>query len=227
MPLVAVQGRRVRATLDPAPPAAGPTTGVVGDEAVEPLRLCVVGDSTAAGHGVDTHADGFAGCLARTLVEQTGRSVHWTAVGRLGATSRRIRYRLLPRLDARLDLAVLLAGVNDVLGGRSPKQWGEDLAAIVDDLTERAAHVAVSGLPPFAEFPVLPKTLARYLGERAQAFDEVSARVCADRNATLLDSRWVGPGTVTADFFASDRFHPSALGYRRWGEFAAAQLPPF
>jgi lysophospholipase L1-like esterase len=224
LPIVAVQGIRVRRTTEAMPPAAGPRTGRVGDPAGEPLRVGVVGESTAAGCGVDRHDQGFAGALARDLSARTGRPVEWHVVGQDGATARRIRYRLLPQLGDGMDVAVLLAGVNDVLTRRAPSQWAEDLEAIVRDLVTRADRVVVAGLPPFGAFPAMPATLRRYLAERAAALDEVSRQVCARQQR----ARWVGAATLLPagpGFFAADNFHPSAIGYRYWARMVATQLP--
>lgn len=225
LPVVAVQGMWVRSATEVLPPAAGPTNGTAGEAAGTPVRIGVLGESTAAGCGVDSHDDGFAGCLAREFAARTGRPVRWDVIGQNSATARRIRYRLLPRLAGDFDVAVLLAGVNDVLGRRPPGQWGDDLAAIVDDLAGRADHVVVAGLPPFGAFPSLPTTLGRYLARRADALDEVSRRVCAQRpSATWIGSAGIEP--VGPDFFARDRFHPSAAGYRRWAQSVADRLAP-
>jgi hypothetical protein len=82
----------------------------VGTTSGTPLHIAVVGESTAAGSGVDNHDEGFTGCLAREINAHTGRPVQWQVAGQFGATARRIRYRLLPQLDEDLDAAVLLAG---------------------------------------------------------------------------------------------------------------------
>jgi lysophospholipase L1-like esterase len=151
------------------------------------------------------------------------RPVKWEVVGQHGATARRIRYRLLPRLGENLNVAVLLAGANDVLTRRTPGQWGDDHAAIVDDLTDRAEHVAVTGIPPFAAFPSLPTTLGRYLAQRGGALDEISQQVCAEQpRATWISSTDILP--IGPDFFAQDRFHPSAPGYRRWAQAVTDHL---
>jgi lysophospholipase L1-like esterase len=213
LPVAVVQGMWMRSTIELAPPATGPTSGTVGTVSRPPLRIAVVGDSTAAGCGVNSHDDGFAGCLARELAARTQQPVRWQVVGEFGATARRIRYRLLPQLGEDLDVAVLLAGGNDVMSRRSPGQWRNDLSAIVDDLAERADHVVIAGIPPFALFPSIPTTLGHYLSERAAALHEVTRQICAGRSCTT----WVTTtGVPPADFFASDRFHPSAVGYQLW-----------
>lgn len=223
LPVVAAQGLWVRFRTDSLPAAAGPTTGAVGDPTDPPLRVAVVGESTAAGCGVDAHETGFAGCLAREVRARTGRSVAWEAVGQDGATIRRIRHRLVPGLGTGLSVAVLLAGVNDVLTGRSAADWGDDLGAVLDDLGSRAERIVVAGVPPFTAFPSLPALLGRYLAERAGRIDTASRRICADRPAVT----WIDSGAILPagpDFFSPDHFHPSAAGYRRWAEVVAGRL---
>jgi lysophospholipase L1-like esterase len=214
----------VQSSMKLLPPATGPTTGTVGDAADGvPVRIAVLGESTAAGCGVEAHNDGFPGSLARTIAERTGRPVTWETVGHDGATGRRIRYRLLPQISETLTVAVLLAGTNDVLSRRSPAQWAEDLDAIVSGLADRAEHVLVVGIPSFETFPSLPTTLRRYLAKSAGTLDEASQRVCAQRPrvtwVNLPGSMQGGPG-----FFSPDRFHPSAYGYLRLAQEVADQI---
>ncbi|MBY8871771.1 SGNH/GDSL hydrolase family protein [Micromonospora sp. PLK6-60] len=223
LPIATMQGLWLKATIKIAPPAAGPTTGTVGTTtARQPLRVAVLGDSTAAGCGVDNHDESFTGWLARELTARTLRPVQWQVVGQFGATARRIRYRLLSQIGEDLDAAVLLAGGNDVMGGRHPDEWAADLAAIVDDLMERSGHVIVAGVPPFALFPSVPPTLGRVLTARAEALDEVSRGICRTRPCTT----WVTMAEIPPPhFFATDRFHLSAAGYRRWAQVVANHIP--
>ena len=220
-PVAAAQGIWLRSTRTMAPPAAGPTSGTAGPDGGPPLRLAVLGESTAAGCGVERHEDGFTGSLARLLAGRTGRPVHWQVVGRFGATSRRIRYRLLPEIDEGLDVAVLLAGGNDVLSGRGPEEWRDHLTAVVDELLNRADQVLVAGTPPFQLFPSMPATLGLVLAGRAATLDEVSREVCAARPGTT----WVTMNDIPRpEYFAADRFHLSAEGYRHWAEVIADHL---
>jgi lysophospholipase L1-like esterase len=206
------------------PEASGPTSGTVAGDPTRPLvRLAVLGESTAAGVGVETHEEGFAGSLARELTDRTGRPVAWEVVGQDAATARRIRHRLLPRLGRDLNVAVLLAGVNDVVGQRTPDEWGDDLGAIVDGLVDRAEQVAVAGLPPFAAIPSLPTDLGRALSDAADILDEVSQRVCDEQpRATFVSSKTIVAGGP--EFFALDGYHPSATGYRVWAQAVAERL---
>ncbi|GAA3378605.1 hypothetical protein GCM10020367_58790 [Streptomyces sannanensis] len=111
MPVVAAQALYVRMSTEALPPAGGPDSGTVGEVAgAEPLRVAVIGESTAAGCGVERQEEGFTGQFARELSVRTGRPAAWSVRGRYGATARRIRYRLLPELDSGLHVVALLAG---------------------------------------------------------------------------------------------------------------------
>ncbi|PZF81576.1 SGNH/GDSL hydrolase family protein [Jiangella anatolica] len=223
LPVVALQAMWVRSTFTLAEAAAGPLAGTAG-AGDTPLRVAVLGESTAAGAGVGSHDDGFAGALARSLTERTGRPVAWQVSAQNGATSRRIRHRLLPTLTGDYDVAVLLAGANDVLTRRPAADWRDDLAAIVDGLAERAGQVVVAGIPPFERFPALPRTLRRYLGERAAALDDVARQVCAGRpRVTWATVDAAMPSSP--ELFSADRFHPSATGYQLWAAAVAAVVP--
>jgi lysophospholipase L1-like esterase len=225
IPLVMLQKRQAGSNMKLLPEASGPTSGVVGNPAHPPFRLAVVGESTAAGCGVASHEEGFAAALARELASRSSQSVAWNVLGQHGATTRRIRYKLLPQMEDSYDRVVLLAGANDVLAGRTTKEWGEDLGAIVDNLASRSAEVTVVGIPPFREFPSLPLTLRRYLAEKATALDDVSRDICA----RLPSATWVTSQALPEnleDFFAEDGFHPSAFGYRYWAHAVSRGADP-
>lgn len=225
LPVVAVQAMWKRHRKVAIPAAEGPSSGVVlGRDDHRPLRIAVLGDSLAAGYGVHTHAEGFAGSLAVHLAERTGRAVAWTAVGQYGATARRIRHRLLPRLDREADLAVVVGGANDVLVDRHPDEWAEHLGFIVDELGGRAEQVMVAGIPPFEHLPCMPGALGRHLAARANALDLASQEVCAARPAAAwVDGQLLLP--FVPEYFAKDGFHPSASGYRRWSGAVADTIP--
>ena len=225
LPLVALQRARLRfAPPDHAPPASGPTVGVAraGPDlpAAPQFRLGVLGDSIAAGCGVETHAQGLAASLAQILAARIGHSVQWETVGQYGATPRRVRYRLLEQLGDGLDLAVLVVGFNDAAARRTPADWNEDLAAILSDLAGRSRQVLVPGIPPVTSFPGLHKPLSGYLEERARALNTLAEQQCAP----LPDVRWISPTRswlAEPGVFCADGMHLSASGYRELAQILA------
>jgi lysophospholipase L1-like esterase len=173
MPLLALQGRGVRRRMPRLPAAAGKACGVAAG-ACPPLRLAVLGESTVAGVGATTHAEGLTGQLAVALARDTGHAVAWQAAGRVGLTARQAA-ALVPQLPkAHTDLLVIVLGINDVLAFTPPARWAEHLLNLIGDAREhlgRAAPVLIAGVPPAGQLPALPQPLRGVLGRHARALD--------------------------------------------------------
>lgn len=222
LPVIAAQGLWVRRRVEALPEASGPTTGTTAGNGA-PMRLVVVGESTAAGCGASTHDEAFTGAFARALASRRAQPVTWTVHGRNGATLCRVRYRILPGLDGGADVMVLLIGVNDVLNRTPAQQWNDDLAAVLTALTERSQRVVVAGIPPFEAFPSLPRALRGYLAARGRVLDDIARSLCA----TYAQAFWIASTDLVpadAEFFARDGFHPSPAGYQRWAQTLSDQI---
>ncbi|MGB0213100.1 SGNH/GDSL hydrolase family protein [Algiphilus sp.] len=215
LPLFAWQAYRLRRDTPRLEEAPGPREGEVAGEAPV-IRLAVIGESTAAGVGAPDHARGLAGRSAAALAARTGRAVRWSAHGHNGATARQTRYRHVPEVDRGTGVVVVALGVNDVLSGCAPETWRHNLEKLLASTRRRApgAIIVVSAVPPMGHFPAIPQPLRALLGVRAQAFDRISALVAAACPRALYVPL---PYEGGSDYFCEDRFHPSALGYDRWG----------
>jgi lysophospholipase L1-like esterase len=215
-PVLIGQGSRVRRRIPVLPEAAGPRSGSEG--VGEPLRLTVLGESTAAGVGVERIEDGLAVQLARGLAQRAGRRVDWQLFARTGATVEKARRELLPEASQRpSDVAVVVLGVNDTLRLTGRGGWRRSVAALVAALRaeqDDTGRVLLTGLPDMGAFPALPQPLRTVLGLHSRALDR-ELRVLA---ATDPHVRHVPlPSMVeAAEPFSPDGFHPSAGSYRVW-----------
>ena len=223
-PVLLVQGRRVRRLTPRLPPAAGPQDGTISD-GPDPLRLVVVGESTAMGVGVPAHAVGLVGHTARALGRAMRRPVHWRVIGRGGATGRALLKEFIataPPLDA--DVFVVILGVNDTLGFSSPAQWIGSLDAILESLRRRSrgAPIVLAAVPPMQHFPALPSPLRQVLGFRAYVLDRAAIAWAGARDAVAHVPHAYAEHAEIPEIFCSDGFHPSSLGYERWGAALAA-----
>lgn len=217
-PVLVRQGRRVRRTTPRLPEAAGPRTGDIPGRGA-PVRLLVLGESTAAGVGAADHGEGLGGQVAGRLAAETGRPVHWRVLGRTGATADSVRQELLgPAEGVAADVAVVALGVNDTLRLRAPGAWTRDLRLLIGQVRARcgAVPVILAGVPPMGVFPALPRPLRGVLGLRATVLDRAAGRLAAEMEGVRHVRVPVPPGAVDG-FFASDRFHPSPHGYAQWG----------
>jgi lysophospholipase L1-like esterase len=222
-PVLFFQGRRVRRVTPRLPPASGPLEGSVAGP--RPLRLLIVGESTAVGVGVPTHDAGLAGQTARALAGSTGRGVSWRVLGRSGASARHLVAEFIePAAPIEADVVIVALGVNDTISLSSVARWVNALDALLQRVREgsRDAAVVVSGVPPMQVFPAFPAPLRHVLGLRARVLDRAAVRWAGGQVAVTHVPH---PGTAPSDvpeMFCEDRFHPSALGYARWGAALAA-----
>jgi lysophospholipase L1-like esterase len=213
-PVLVGQGARVRRRIPVLPEADGPRSGSVG--AGEPLALVVLGESTAAGVGVERFEDGLAARLAHELSGRAGRRVDWRASARTGATARRARTDLLAAALAEpSEVAVVVLGVNDTLRLTGRAAWRRDVSAIVAAL--RAAQpstgrVVLAGVPDLGSFPALPRPLRTVLGWHSRALDRELRALARAPGVVHVPV----PALTGADALATDGFHPGATSYREW-----------
>ena len=88
-PVLLAQGQWVRRSTPQLPEAAGPRLGTVaiaGDAA--PLRMLIVGDSSAAGVGVDTQDQALAPPAAKLISRRFKMPVEWQLIARSGVNTR-------------------------------------------------------------------------------------------------------------------------------------------
>jgi lysophospholipase L1-like esterase len=216
--VVLPQGTRVRRTTPRLPDAAQPWEGELAGRDL--LRLLVLGDSTAAGVGAATQQDALPGRLAGALNARTGRGISWRSIGENGATAQDLRSRFLEdALSAPADLLFLTIGANDALAMRSARAFAADVRHILDAFDGRNpdAFVLMSSLPVFGRFGLLPQPLRTALYRHSLALEGAARAVVEARPRAVMSA---DPPPYTTEFWASDRFHPSASGYRDWADWA-------
>jgi lysophospholipase L1-like esterase len=216
-PLWIAQGLYVRQSVAMLPEPAGARTGQRGNGPL--LRLMIVGDSAAAGVGVEDQA---AALLGRTVagLERT-YTVDWTLIAKTGATAGATLRRLREIPPAVVDVVITSIGVNDVTANRSAAAFDADMVAIIALLQTKFAAklVIVSGFPPVGQFPALPQPLRWFLGALCRRRDD-ALRV---RVEATPGCRYLYIGTMDdRSWIAADGFHPGAPVYAEWARRAAA-----
>ncbi len=217
-PVLVVQGMRLRRVIPRLPDAASPWEGTVAGP--DPIRLLVLGDSTAAGVGAPTQDEALPGNLARALAEATDRGAYWRAIGENGATARDLRERYLDdALRDSYDVVFLSIGANDAVRVRSREAFRRDLRVLLRRLRSASprAAILVSNLPAFYRFTSLPEPLRSVLYLHSQSLETAARQVVRLEPGVEMSP---APPPYNEGFFATDAFHPSPQGYRDWVRFA-------
>jgi lysophospholipase L1-like esterase len=218
-PLLLAQALWVRRRALILPEPSGARQGRLGNG--PPLRLLILGDSSAAGVGAETQAQALSGQLTTHLAPHF--TVEWHLQAITGATTRSTLRDLHALPAQQFDVAVIALGVNDITHGAFLRGWLRDQDQMLDLLADKfdATQIHVCGLPPMARFPLLPQPLRWVLGRQALRFDaalqaQVSRRAGAEHIAFDIpfDARLMAP----------DGFHPGPEAYRRWGAALAQRI---
>lgn len=218
-PLLVAQALSTRKRAPILPEAGGPREGQLGAGGPA-LRVLIAGDSSAAGVGVGHQDQAFAGHFTRTLYRRGGRALRWRLRARSGLTTEQVHEMLRGEALPVADLAVVLTGVNDVIGLVPAQRAVQHRAALADWLLDdgRAAFVLFAPLPPINQFPLLPQPLRGVMSDDARRHDDAIANWAATRRNVFHTpiALQLAPGAM-----ASDGFHPGEPVYRACGEALA------
>lgn len=188
-----------------------------------PLRLLVIGDSSAAGVGVETIEQSFSGYLPRFLHEISGRPVLSRVIGLNSATSSHLRDFALPHIEPRhIDYVALNVGTNDAKNFHTSRRFCRDFGTLLYALRSRFPGAAIiwSGVLDLEKVPALPRPLNRILGIRSRLIDYCGRILCRERGALALPPEW----RPVSENFSADGFHASEEGYREWAASMAGYI---
>jgi len=224
LPVYVWQGLAVRRKTNPlrmAPPAQIPVVELKGKGKL--LSILVIGDSSAAGVGVEKFEDCVAGRLPHLLKTKTGRPIRVKTSGHNSATSKHIRDFVIPNLaEETYDYIVLKIGTNDAknfhTGGQFCRNFGGLLNACQAKFT--GAKLIWSGIIDMESVPVLPSPLNKILGIRSRLINRNGAILSRERGVLKPESNW----QPVPENFSKDGFHASSEGYRIWAEELAGYI---
>lgn len=225
-PILILQGLYVRRVTPKLPEPDGPRSGAVGTG--PKTRVLILGDSAAAGVGVDTQDKALSGRLVETLCKT--HEVVWKLLASTGDDSKDILTLLQSVKKESFDSVIVSVGVNDVTSQTRLDVWERNLQSIIDILKEKfnAQFIYLTCLPPMHLFPALPQPIRWWLGIRAKRLNTILEGVIESNQKCVLvrvplsfDKGSVEYVEENKDILAEDGFHPGESTYRLWGTHVA------
>ncbi len=213
--LEAVVARKTIGRLDHDPPDS---SGWYGRGRPGPaIKVALLGDSSAAGYGVERVEETTGALLASGLAEQADRRVYLRSFAVVGAMSSDLDAQIERALPTEPDVAVILIGANDVTHTVLPSASVRFLSEAVRRLHEAGVAVLVGTCPDLGTIkPIAPplKQVARSWSRRLAAAQTIT--VVEEGGRTVSLGSILGPEFAAAPalLFGPDQFHPSADGYR-------------
>lgn len=171
--------------------------------AAEPKTILVLGDSIAAGYGLDPE-EAFP-ALLEEKIQAAGLGYKVVNAGLSGDTTAGGLRRITWLLRQPVDVLLLELGGNDGLRGIDPDETEKNLQGIVEKVRQKNPKtvVVIAGMQ-------MPENMGKDYTVR---FREVFPRVARENNATLIPFLLDGVGGK-ADLNQPDRIHPTAEGHR-------------
>jgi lysophospholipase L1-like esterase len=182
----------------------------------QPIKVALLGDSSAAGYGLEDVEETPGALLAGGISEQTGRPVRLDEIAVVGALSADLDLQVDQALALRPDVAVILIGANDVVRLKRPSTSVRHLARAVTRLREGGIQVVVGTCPDLGTIqPILPplRQIARAWSRRVAAEQTLHTIRAGGRTLSLADILGAEFRAQPGFFFGPDKFHPSAPGY--------------
>lgn len=185
----------------------------------QPLRLTMLGDSTAAGQGVHRARQTPGALLASGLAAVAERPVELFNVALPGAQSDDLDRQVALALadTTRMpDVCVIMIGANDVTHRMPPTRSVRHLSSAVRRLRTAGAEVVVGTCPDLGTVEQVQQPL-RWLARRASrqlaAAQTIGTVEQGGRTVSLGDL--LGPEFEAnpRELFGPDNYHPSAEGY--------------
>jgi lysophospholipase L1-like esterase len=215
-PLFMVQGLYVRRVTPKLPEPLGARSGINGSG--PRMSVLVVGDSAAAGVGVNTQDEALVGRLVKIL--SSTHQVSWKLHALTGINSAEVLVRLESEPKKAFDSVVVSVGVNDVTGRTGSEAWAMNLQKIINIIRNKfdAQFVFISCIPPMHAFPALPQPLRWWLGVRAKNLNVIMKKVTETNDKCFLVC---APFPIDNHYIAADGFHPGEAAYQLWGNYVA------
>jgi lysophospholipase L1-like esterase len=221
-PVLLLQAKWLRKTALRLPEAQGARSGIetIDTNEVTPVRLLFVGDSSAAGVGVERQEQALAQQASRLVAHKLGRNVEWQLIAKSGVNTQEAAAIVANAEVKRSDVLITALGTNDVTSQRSARQFMDDYQSLLHMLFKKmeARRAIITGLPPLRILPAAPHPLRWYLGKCAESLDSaLQSWVAQHPQLRYISLDWA----AVPSHMARDRFHPGLGQYRYWAELVA------
>ena len=183
--------------------------------ASEPKRILVLGDSIAAGYGLDPD-EAFPG-LIDEKIRKAGLNYSVVNAGVSGDTTAGGLRRISWLMRQRIDVLILELGGNDGLRGIAPEETEKNLRGIIDKVREKYPEtlILIAGMQ-------MPENMGP---EYTTQFRELFHRVAREKRTELIPFLLEGVGGK-AELNQPDRIHPTAQGHQVIAETVWKVLDP-
>ena len=222
IPALVIQGYQVKKNIPRLLEPEGERCGVIGQG--KSLSILILGDSAAAGVGVQSQEHALLGCVLSELKDQFEISYHLQA--KTGDTTLQVIQNAKQLIPQHYDVVISSVGVNDVTKLTSPQKWIKQQTQLYCEIEQRFSPnlVLVSGVPPMNMFPALPNPLAWLFGQYTKKMNQALIQLIEKKSNYELIKYDLKKFQALNLEMAEDGFHPSQEIYQIWAKEVASLI---
>lgn len=194
---------------------------IKNSKALGTIKYVSLGDSLTAGVGAGSLEKTFVYQFAEKLSLKSGQ-VDVVNLGIPGATTKDLIDIQLPQvIPMNPDVITLLIGINDIHGKSSSTKFGKNFNDILEQLqSQTKAKIIVLTIPYLGSSESVRPPLNLILDYQTKQFNKQIIKISQNRHIkviNLYESSYLD-FSAHNEYYASDLFHPSDLGYGVWGK---------
>jgi len=222
IPALVIQGNRVKKNTLKLPEPQGKRQGRTGIG--KKLSLLILGDSAAAGVGVEHQDDALLGAILHEL--KNDFEIDWKLQAKTGDTSSKVIHALDQIEVQHYDVIVTSVGVNDVTKLMPARVWIQKQEQLYSKIQQKFSPklIIAAGVPPMNMFPALPNPLAWLFGQYAKQMNQQLENFVNQQ----VNMQWIEYDIEKYRAMnlqmAKDGFHPSKEVYTLWGQEVASKI---
>ena len=222
IPALVIQGNRVKKNTLRLPEPEGAREGQTGTG--NKLSLLILGDSAAAGVGVEHQDDALLGAILHELKDDF--EIDWKLQAKTGDTSSKVIHALDQIEVQQYDVIVTSVGVNDVTKLMPADIWIQKQEQLYSKIQQKFSPklIIAAGVPPMNMFPALPNPLAWLFGQYAKQMNQQLEKFVNQQ----VNMQWIEYDIEKYRAMnlqmAADGFHPSKEVYTLWGQEVAGKI---
>ncbi|OTG80289.1 SGNH/GDSL hydrolase family protein [Acinetobacter sp. ANC 4648] len=222
IPALIVQGYLVKKNTPRLPEPKGERCGVIGQG--HTLSILILGDSAAAGVGVQFQEQALLGSILSELKHQF--KISYQLQAKTGDTTIQVIQNIQSISHEHFDVVITSVGVNDVTKLTDPKRWIKQQHLFYAEIEQCFSPklVLATGVPPMNLFPALPNPLSWLFGQYSQQMNNALAKFIQKKAMyQLIQFDLAKFNSLNLDM-AEDGFHPSQEIYQLWGQEVAEKI---
>lgn len=222
IPSLIIQGNAVKKNTLRLPEPEGNRQGMIGTG--KSLSILILGDSAAAGVGVEIQEDALLGAVLNQLKDQY--QISYMLEAKTGHTTGQVIKTAKDMSAQHFDVVITSVGVNDITKLTPPENWIQKQQQLYAEINQKFTPelIIAAGVPPMNMFPALPNPLAWLFGQYAKGMNKTLGKfVQKQANMQWIEYDLARFKSLNLEM-AADGFHPSKEIYALWGEQVADKI---